>query len=462
MFYGYRNCFRVARCPPLSTTGSGAEKTSRSVKMSRPRLGPGSYCPRAPSDDWGSTVGLRFNPPPNWPQPPAGWTPPPGWQPDPAWGPAPVGWSLWIEEQPRGFFRKLLGGARTSRTSAPLALPQPTESALALTLHPAPPVPEPHSQEPQAVDAPSVQPPPLPRRPLIERNQPQQAKRCSGKPTESGKVVFDLWGQRGWASQEVVGESHYLSHIKAVLGEAHKPEGAEHVMPALLTPEPNNPHDHNAVAVIIAGQKVGYLSRDEAPPYSQVLRRLSDQGLVGQVQARIWARDYSDFSVDHHGNYHETSRFGAGIRLDLAAPHLLLPGNSPPGGRYEMLPVGGAIQVTGEDAHTDILSGYCGEAGEQWAYATLHEITQQLPRSTRTIVEVRIDGECIGQLTPKMSAELLPAIRHLASLDVTACSRALVKGNRAAAEVTLYVKRSHQLDDAWFDDVRTRRVGSHQ
>ncbi len=37
----------------------------------------------------------RYNPPPNWPQPPAGWTPPPGWQPDPSWGPPPPGWQLW-------------------------------------------------------------------------------------------------------------------------------------------------------------------------------------------------------------------------------------------------------------------------------------------------------------------------------------------------------------------------------
>lgn len=273
-------------------------------------------------------------------------------------------------------------------------------------------------------------------------------------------MVFELWGQKGWASQEVVGESHYLGHIKALLGKAHKPEGAEHLLPALLIPEPDNPHDRNAVAVQIGGQKVGYLPRDEAAPYSRVLQQLSAQGLVGQVQARIWASDYADFTVDRRGNYHETSRFGAGIRLDLAAPHLLLPGNSPPPGRHEMLPVGGAIQVSGEDAHMDVLAGYCGEAGEQWAYATLHEIMMQLARSTRTVVEVRLDGECVGQLTPKMSGELLPALRHLASLDSTACCRALVKGNRAAAEVTLFVKRSHQLDDAWFDDVRTRRGGS--
>jgi hypothetical protein len=44
-------------------------------------------------------MGVRFNPPPNWPAPPSGWTPPPGWQPDPAWGPPPSGWQLWVEER---------------------------------------------------------------------------------------------------------------------------------------------------------------------------------------------------------------------------------------------------------------------------------------------------------------------------------------------------------------------------
>lgn len=40
----------------------------------------------------------RYNPPPNWPAPPAGWSPPKGWRPDPAWGPAPEGWELWTED----------------------------------------------------------------------------------------------------------------------------------------------------------------------------------------------------------------------------------------------------------------------------------------------------------------------------------------------------------------------------
>jgi Domain of unknown function (DUF4190)/Septum formation len=43
-------------------------------------------------------MGLRFNPPPGWPPPPAGFVPPPGWQPDPSWPPPPPGWQLWVPD----------------------------------------------------------------------------------------------------------------------------------------------------------------------------------------------------------------------------------------------------------------------------------------------------------------------------------------------------------------------------
>lgn len=45
---------------------------------------------------------MRYNPPPNWPIPPAGWRPESGWKPDPAWPEPPVGWPLWVEERPVG------------------------------------------------------------------------------------------------------------------------------------------------------------------------------------------------------------------------------------------------------------------------------------------------------------------------------------------------------------------------
>lgn len=42
---------------------------------------------------------MRFHPPPDWPQPPAGWVPPPGWKPDPAWPDPPDGWQLWLRDE---------------------------------------------------------------------------------------------------------------------------------------------------------------------------------------------------------------------------------------------------------------------------------------------------------------------------------------------------------------------------
>lgn len=41
---------------------------------------------------------MRFNPPPGWPRPPAGWSPPDGWKPDPSWPAPPVEWPFWVPD----------------------------------------------------------------------------------------------------------------------------------------------------------------------------------------------------------------------------------------------------------------------------------------------------------------------------------------------------------------------------
>jgi hypothetical protein len=43
---------------------------------------------------------MRYNPPPNWPEPPEGWVPPREWSPDPSWPPPPPGWKLWVDDAP--------------------------------------------------------------------------------------------------------------------------------------------------------------------------------------------------------------------------------------------------------------------------------------------------------------------------------------------------------------------------
>lgn len=47
------------------------------------------------------TQGQRFNPPPNWPEPPhEGWLPPADFRPPATWGRIPSGWRLWLTGRP--------------------------------------------------------------------------------------------------------------------------------------------------------------------------------------------------------------------------------------------------------------------------------------------------------------------------------------------------------------------------
>lgn len=73
-------------------------------------------------------------------------------------------------------------------------------------------------------------------------------------------------GEYAW---EVKGESRHF----AVLGNLWRKAGGSKKqqtvdVQAELAPEPRNPADRNAVAVLINGSKVGYLSREEAATYA--------------------------------------------------------------------------------------------------------------------------------------------------------------------------------------------------
>jgi hypothetical protein len=59
---------------------------------------------------------MRYNPPPNWPEPPRGWVPPAGWSPDPSWPAPPPGWKLWVEDDSPGEQRAKAALNRLNRT----------------------------------------------------------------------------------------------------------------------------------------------------------------------------------------------------------------------------------------------------------------------------------------------------------------------------------------------------------
>lgn len=77
---------------------------------------------------------MRFNPPPNWPQPPPGWQPPAGWTPDPSWPPLPEGWQLWIEDPNEApVENEATSESATDSVDTPTAAPQ-SDAAAAVDL----------------------------------------------------------------------------------------------------------------------------------------------------------------------------------------------------------------------------------------------------------------------------------------------------------------------------------------
>ena len=84
----------------------------------------------------------------------------------------------------------------------------------------------------------------------------------------------------------VAGESHYQDALRE-LTKGETRVGAT----AALIPEPDNPHDPDAVRVEIEGQKVGYLPRDLAPGYGPLVREPAERDRTAVCEAMISGRD---------------------------------------------------------------------------------------------------------------------------------------------------------------------------
>lgn len=107
----------------------------------------------------------------------------------------------------------------------------------------------------------------------------------------------------GW-TVDVVGESHYQPALEQIAG-GRTDHGANFRCVARLVREPSNPKDSNAVRVVVGGQTVGYVGRDDAVDIQPLLQKLDALGRPAWIAATIvggWKR--------------EDSRGSFGIELD--------------------------------------------------------------------------------------------------------------------------------------------------
>lgn len=213
---------------------------------------------------------------------------------------------------------------------------------------------------------------------------------------------------------DIVGESHYQEALEAASG-GRTSEGAKvPLVTAQLVREASNRYDANAVRVDLGGHTVGYLSREHAPVFHPMLAELAAGDEPATCRAWLtggWWRGALD--VGHFG-----------LCLDL---HPELHVISTP----LLMPFGGRVSVTGEEAVQDKLLTLLDGDERREKVATLH--------LADSVVAVNIGDETVGRLTPKMSERYRPWVIEVldAGFDDATCEARVVRGDN---KVEVYVR----------------------
>ena len=126
-----------------------------------------------------------------------------------------------------------------------------------------------------------------------------QAPTPSHKPTEITVTYLE-----GHQPLEVKGESYYQDALWIIVREF----GRE--VPAILQPEPENPYDENAVAVMVSGFLVGHLGRTDAALYQpKIVELMQREGRPIAVAGRIFGGEPDKPSLGIW-LYHDPEEFG--------------------------------------------------------------------------------------------------------------------------------------------------------
>lgn len=249
------------------------------------------------------------------------------------------------------------------------------------------------------------------------------------------------WSGGPYTELEVAGEAYRQEAFDRIFRNVSgfRAEGGTEIRPdAVLVADFANPHSEHgrAVSVWIEGEHVGYLASHDSETWSPVVRHLLEQGCVLVLRARAWA------------SKKPSGRTNARVTLYVPDPNDVFPVNNVPEIPHIVLPPGPAIQVMREEDHMDVLLPLLADRPTPVA-VTLHMVTEQRPRSSVNLVEVRVGGKRVGVLTPTSTSNLEPLINLIESRGKVAVARAKLQGNELKVQLTLNVERASNVGQAW-------------
>ncbi|PPF40792.1 hypothetical protein [Rathayibacter sp. AY1A3] len=243
------------------------------------------------------------------------------------------------------------------------------------------------------------------------------------------RVDYRLPNADGAPSVDALAEAERIEEIADLIGRTlEQGEIDERTLEVDLIPEPDHPTGLDAVSVRAGGRVLGYLPNASA--HRAALDRVVASGAVPVTTARLRVERGEE-------------GLRAVLRVALVAPELLVPLNEPPVERHSILPWSRGLPVLREDEHFARLSTVVPASGRGLLLVTLHPAGD--------LVELRLDGERVGELSPTLSADFTPTLRHLASLGLTAAAYASLRGSPLKVELTLQAAKAAELPAEWVD-----------
>ena len=245
-------------------------------------------------------------------------------------------------------------------------------------------------------------------------------------------------------SVEVKGAHYHRRTLEGMFQIERGQDNKEFHVDVTLVPEPDNPFSTsgNAISVRWWDNVVGYIASDECAKYSQ-LRRVAASGYDAGATMRVWT------NVGWKGER------DFWLSLSLPEPDLLLPLNDPPSDGFVLLPEGPKTQVTKESEHTDYLADFVPMSGLGQILVSLHLFEAGKTKKWDG-VEIRLDGERVGELSKVSSEKFAPIVRHFDSQGLTVMSRATISGSSIAAEIVLVAVRAHEIAEDLLETDETK------
>ncbi|MEI8083723.1 MAG: DNA helicase, partial [Actinomycetes bacterium] len=248
--------------------------------------------------------------------------------------------------------------------------------------------------------------------------------------------LYRLWGS-GYPGLLITMADPFSSAIRSLFPRHLGKDSSEIKHDVALVPEPEGPQGIWSISVRYEGNTIGYLPAEIAGKWAGPVRRVVASGSLPVTASTIWGN-----ARDGWGG----PTFSAYALLRLQTPVEALPNNGPPLAPYTMLPPGPFVKVIKLEEHVADLLRLTPPGSRGLFIATLRERPPSEGRRA-SVVEVCIDGRCVGQLTLPMSQRYLPLVQHFQGRGLVTACHVDVAGSTVASEVRIHAVKANEADD---------------